>query len=376
MLGTRGVPASYGGFETAVEHVGLYLVDHGWRVVVYCQEEGRGPVVTDEWRGIERVLIPVSQTDWRGTAVFDVIATRHAARHRDLTVVFGYNTAVFNLIQKLRGTPLVFNMDGIEWSRKRWGLARRIFLYANERIAAWMADHLIADHPVIEKYLQTRAPARKISMISYGAPEVLEADPAPLAELGLEPGKFLTIICRHILENSILELVEGFSAAKRGYKLVVVGAHTPDKDAYHRAVADAASDEVIFPGPIYDAGRIRALRKHSALYLHGHTVGGTNPSLVEAMGCANAVLAHDNAYNRWTAGPDAAYFKTAQDVAEILDRLLDDPAELARMSAASFARYRKEFTWTKVAGEYEALLARYANVTPSPRRARVEARTS
>lgn len=358
MLGTHGVPAAYGGFETAVEQVARYLVDRDWRVIVYCQTFGRGPVTSDVWNGIERINVPTTLPSWRGTSWFDWKATRHAARFDDLCVVFGYNTAVVNLMQTFKRTPLVFNMDGIEWSRARWGLPQKAILYVNERIADVIGNHLIADHPQIEKYLRTRAPAERITRIAYGAPAIVDAPTWPVTDLGLEPGRYLSLICRPVPENSILELVEGFSRTRRGHKLLIVGDYDGSTDDYHRQVREAASDEVVFAGSIYEPERVSALRFHSAMYLHGHTVGGTNPSLVEALGAGNPVLAHDNVYNRWTAG-EQVYFSTADDVAAHLDRLLEDPAALAGLAAAARARHAAEFTWDHVAAQYEELLTQY-----------------
>jgi len=359
ILGTHGVPASYGGFETAAEKVGLHLAEQGWRVIVYCQVEGRGGITYDEWRGLERVNIPVDLPGWRGTSLFDLISVRHSSAYSDLCLVFGYNTGIFNVWHRLRGIPLVINMDGIEWSRSRWGLIRQTILYINERFSAAAGHHLIADHPEIEKYLWTRAPKRKVRMIAYGADEVVDADDRPVRDLGLEPNRYLSLICRPIPENSILQLVQGFSTQPRDHKLLILGAYEPEKDPYHAAVLEAASQDVVFAGSIFDPAIVQPLRFHSAMYLHGHTVGGTNPSLVEAMGAGNPVLAQDNKYNRWVTGDRQAYFSTAADVARVLDRLLDSPDVLHAMSQASRARYRSEFTWHAVGEQYRDLLDQY-----------------
>jgi glycosyltransferase involved in cell wall biosynthesis len=360
ILGTHGVPANYGGFETAAENVALYLAEQGWRVIVYCQDDGRGPLREDTWNGLERVIIPIDTPGWRGTSKFDLLSIRHAARYRDACLTFGYNTAIFNVWQRLKRIPLVINMDGIEWSRARWGFARQSILYVNERIACVVGDDLIADHPEIEVYLAKKARRSKISMVTYGAHEITDAPESIPQEFGLEPGRYLTLICRAIPENSILELVQGFSVRPRGMRLAVLGSYDPATDEYHRAVMAAASDEVDFLGAIYEPKTVSGLRFHSAAYLHGHTVGGTNPSLVEALAAGNPVLAHDNAYNRWTTGPDAAlFFTTADDVSARLDEMLDDPQRLAAMSAASRARHHAEFTWEYVAGQYEQILAKH-----------------
>lgn len=359
ILGTHGVPAGYGGFETAAEKVGLHLAEAGWRVIVYCQVSGRGEITYDEWKGLERVNVPVDLPGWRGTSLFDLKCVRHAGAFNDLNLVFGYNTGVFNAWQRIKRIPMVINMDGIEWSRSRWGFSRQAILYINERFSAAFGNHLIADHPEIEKYLWSRAPKCKVSMIAYGADEVLDAPEAPVRALGLEPGGYVTLICRPIPENSILELVQGFSSRRRPVKLVLLGNYHPGTDPYHRQVVEAASEDVVFPGAIFEPELVQPLRFHSLMYLHGHTVGGTNPSLVEALGAGNAVLAHDNPYNRWTAGPSQAYFTTADDVAAQLDEVLSSPERLAEMSRAARQRYRSGLTWSQVGEQYRELLERF-----------------
>lgn len=359
ILGTHGVPANYGGFETAAENIAMFLVKKGWRVIVYCQEDGEGDIREDSWQGIERVHIPVSLPGWRGTSKFDLLSIRHACRYQDLCLTFGYNTAIYNVLQKVKGIPNVINMDGIEWSRARWGFAKQAILYLNERIGCLIGDHLIADHPEIEKYLLTRAPRRKITTLTYGADPVASAPEEPVRERGLEPGGYITLIARPIPENTILEVVEGFSRQRRGCKLAILGNYDSQKDRYHRRVVEAASDEVMFLGAIYDKAVVQALRFHGIAYAHGHTVGGTNPSLVEALAAGNAVIAHDNAYNRWVAKDGALYFADADTFSARLESLIGNPTRLVELRAASRQRHLEEFTWEYVAGQYEQLLLRY-----------------
>lgn len=372
ILGTHGIPAAYGGFETAAENVARHLVAHGWRVIVYCQSWGTGDLVEDEWNGIERITIPVAREGWLGTSEFDRKSIRHAVQYRDLSLTFGYNTAIFNVAQRRRRMKNVINMDGIEWSRARWGLAKQAILYVNERIACWIGDQLIADHPEIETYLRRKARASKITTITYGADAVTAAPTEPVAALGLEPGRYLTLICRPIPENSILELVAGFSARPRGYRLAVLGNYTPETDGYHRAVIDAASNEVVFPGSVYETEAVQALRFHAVGYLHGHTVGGTNPSLVEAMAAGNAVIAHDNPYNRWVVQDGALYFADAADADRHISTVLEDAEARARLSTAGRRRHAEEFTWEHVAGQYETLLASQLVGSPIQRAPRGE----
>lgn len=370
ILGTHGIPASYGGFETAAENVARYLVENGWRAIVYCQTDHGGPIYEDTWEGIERVNISVPDKGWTGTARFDWRSIWHAVRRRDLCLTFGYNTGVFNVIQRLLGVRNVINMDGIEWSRKRWGRFRQAILYVGERFAAVFGNELIADHPELNTYLQSRAPKRKITTITYGAhPIVSEPPVALLAPYDLEPGRYLNLIARPIPENSILEIVQGFSARRRGIRLALLGHYDGASDAYHQQVIDAASDEVVFLGAIYEPETVQAIRYHSLGYLHGHTVGGTNPSLVEALAAGNPVIAHNNKYNTWVAGAAGLFFETAADVDRHVTTLIEDSGLRERLGKEAEARFEEEFTWDRVAGQYEALLRR---TLPRGQRARIE----
>jgi glycosyltransferase involved in cell wall biosynthesis len=359
ILGTRGIPAAHGGFETFAEHLALYLVRQGWRVTVYCQEDTGSGVTTDQWQGVDRVRIAVRTGGAAGTVLFDWLATRHAARTSDPCLTLGYNTAVFSALLRWRGVPNMINMDGIEWARAKWGPVAKIWFWLNERAGCWLGDHLIADHPEIKRHLATRTRADKITMIPYGADELHDVPPAALAPLGLEPGAYLSVIARPEPENSLLEIVKAFSARPRGVKLVVLGRYD-DTNAYHRAVRAAAGPEVLFPGAIYDKACVHALRYHSLAYIHGHQVGGTNPSLVEALGAGNPVLAHDNPFNRWVAGPGARYFGDANELDVALTVCLGSPQHLSAMATASKERFRQALTWQSVMRQYETLLGSLA----------------
>lgn len=355
ILGTRGIPAAHGGFETFAEHLALYLVERGWRVTVYCQEDGTGPVFEDDWRGVRRVRMPVATGGAAGTIVFDWKSTLHAGGERGLLLTLGYNTAVFCTLYRLRRLKNVINMDGVEWRRQKWGRVARIWFWLNDWAGCWLGNHLVADHPEIKKHLATRVAANKITMIPYGSDRVDSADARVIAPYGLEAGGYAILIARAEPENSILEVVRAWSRKPRSCKLVVLGKYEPDH-AYQRAVKEAASSEVVFPGAIYDKAVVQVLRFHARFYVHGHQVGGTNPSLVEALGAGNAVLAHDNHYNRWVAGEAGVYFGDEDGCAQQIEALLDDARQLARLQTASRARHAEEFTWEKVLGDYEKLL--------------------
>lgn len=355
ILGTRGIPAAHGGFETFAEQLALFLADRGWRVGVYCQDEV--PAVTQRfrsemWRGVELIHTQIASAGPRATLEFDWHSLRHAARRSAVCLVLGYNSAVFLPYLRLAGRKILTNMDGIEWRRPKWSPAIRAWFWINEWIAAWTSHRLVADHPVIADHLATRRPRRATAMIAYGGTPVLSAAEAPVRALGLEPGRYLISIARVEPDNSILQMVEAFSRQPRGVRLAVLGTLVDD-NPYHRSIKAAASDEVVFPGAIYDAAIVQALRFHARAYLHGHTVGGTNPSLVEALWAANPVIAHDNAYNRWTAGGAGLFFADRDSCAQAIDTLIHDDAVVARLGAVALAHAREMFSWATILEQYE-----------------------
>lgn len=364
ILGIRGIPARYGGFETFAERLAIHLVERDWDIEVYCQEDGDPGEVRNrpsQYRGVTLRRIHVGPGGAFRTMVFDWKSMRHAtAEPGRLLLSLGYNCAVFATLSRLLGRTNIVNMDGIEWRRQRWSPPLRAWLWCNERLACWLHDHLIADHPAIADHLATRVAREHITTVPYGADRIDDADPAPLAALGLRPRNFVLMIGRPVQENLILEIVRAFSRRRRGVTLVVLGTIAAEHGAYPRAILDAASEEVVFPGAIYDPAVVAALRAHCLLHVHGHQVGGTNPSLVEALGAGSAILAHDNRFNRWVCGASAAFFADEEGCARELDRLLAAPeGVLAEMRAASLARHAAEFTWPVVLARYEALLTHW-----------------
>lgn len=360
ILGIRGVPAAHGGFETFAERLAIWLRDRGWRVTVYCQADGATAVSESDWEGIHRVHIPATLDGPMGTIQFDARCAADCLKRDGVLLTLGYNTGFLSAWLRLKGRTNVINMDGIEWKRAKYSRFAKAYLWVNERLAAWAGQRLIADHPIIGDHLATRTKRERIVVIPYGADRIDAAPTAPLAPLGLEPGKFLTLIARPEPENSILEAVTAFSARPRGVKLVVLGKYNPSH-AYQAQVLDAAGDEVVMPGAIYDREAVDALRFHSLAYVHGHQVGGTNPSLVEALGAGNAVLARDNRFNRWVAGDAGLYFADVDGFARVLDQLLSDDALRQKLSRAARARWEEAFTWPRILADYEQLLAATAD---------------
>ena len=360
IMGIRGIPAAHGGFETFAARLAPWLVERGWKVTVYCEEPEPTAPRESTWKGVRRVHIGYGPDSAINSIKFDWACIRHALGEKarpPLVLTLGYNTAVFGLRLRAAGITHVINMDGIEWARSKWGPFARAWLYLNDWGGCLGASHLIADHPEIARHLESRVEPSRISMIPYGTDLVDQADPGPLAALGLEPGKFLTLVARPEPENSVLEIVSAFSAKRRGCRLVVLGRYRPELNRYHAKVLAAASNEVLFPGAIYDPLVLAALRQHGRVYLHGHRVGGTNPSLLEAMGAGNAVIAHDNRFNRWVARDGALYFTDTASCSAALDQALAQPEACAAMGEANRNAAAMRFDWSLVLSQYEMTMA-------------------
>ncbi len=355
ILGTRGIPAAHGGFETFAERFALHLVAQGIGVTVYCQTydpniaQGR----RDMWHGVERVFFRPRRGGPVGTIEFDLACTHHVIKQPGVDLVLGYNTAVFCGLQKLAKRRVYMNMDGIEWQRRKWSWPARQWLKANEWLGARLADVPIADHPQIAQHVLARC-GRHSVMIPYGADAIDHAPDAPLADYGLTSGDYFISIARPEPENSILEILKAHQASGTDKKLMVLG-NIIKGNAYHEEILKFASDRVQFPGGIYDPATVASLRFHARGYFHGHQVGGTNPSLVEALGAGNAVIAHDNRFNRWTAGAGQYYFSGVADCAKHVARLSVDDLAVHRARQAASAQHQAHFKWDDVLGKYQML---------------------
>lgn len=355
LLGIRGVPAAHGGFESFAEKLVPWLVQRGWCVTVYCQGSKTGEQYEDYWAGAKRIHIPVKSNGALATVEFDIKSTIHAVQREGTLLTLGYNTAFLTLYSRMKGKINVINMDGIEWKRDKYSILKKLYLRINEQIAAKFGHHLIADHPEIKTHHSHHSDKRKISVIPYGGEKIENPDPKILERFELDKYKFCTIIARPEPENSVYEIVSAFSKRRRGFKLVILGNYSSEV-AYQLRVKNVASKEVQFLGPIYDRSTVQALRHYSLAYIHGHKVGGTNPSLVEALAAGNAVIAHDNKFNRWVAQSAALYFRNEEQCAECFTRLAEDEELRKTLQENALERWAADFTWPKVLSLYEELL--------------------
>lgn len=356
ILGSRGIPARYGGFETFAEELASRLVARGVEVAVYG--EAGGEPRPARYRGITLVSLPSPRRGPLRTLVFDLRCLWHARKAFDVVYMLGYGSALFCFIPRLYGARVWINMDGIEWRRAKWGALAKRYFRAMEWTAVRVASRIVADAEAVKAHLVSRHRWRApCSVMPYGA-SVEDGAPAEglLDEWDLTAHGYYLAVARLEPENHVLEIIAGWKLAATTRLLVVVGdASIPT--AYVRRVRAAAGPGVRLLGGVYEGEKLRALRCYAAAHLHGHSVGGTNPSLLEALACGSPVIAHDNPFNREVAGDVGSYFTHAEDLARRVDACdLLSPRERADLRARARDRIRALYDWDRIAGGYLELL--------------------
>lgn len=358
LLGARGIPASYGGFETFAEQLSIRLVERGHEVTVYA-ETSESSVEDTFYQGVR--VRHKRRPRWGAASVlaYDCACLWDARRGYDLVYMLGYGAAWACWWPRVFGVPVWINVDGLEWARSKWGRVARIYLRCMEWVASRVATRLIADAEAIaQRFRETYPKGAPSSFIAYGAELVQDrdVDPSVLSAWGLKPRRYMLVVARPEPENHILEIVQGYEMHGGDWPLVIVG-DVSGATAYQQLLRQHASDRVRFLGGIYDTGQLASLRVHAACYLHGHSVGGTNPSLLEALACGNWVIAHDNPFNREVARDAADYFATPEQLARRLDLVVgQSDAMLPQRSQRARDIVAEHYTWEGIADAYEALM--------------------
>ncbi|QJD31427.1 DUF1972 domain-containing protein [Methylococcus geothermalis] len=355
-LGTRGIPAQYGGFETFAEELAVRLAEQGVLVTVYCE---KGPAeALGVYRGVKLEYVPATRCGPLTTVLFDLRCLWRARKNHDVVYMLGYGAAVFCFLPRLWGCKVWLNVDGIEWRRAKWGRVARSYFKIMEFFATRVPDRVIADAEGIRQHLlQRHKRLAPCSVIPYGAP-VVECPPDAdlLRSWGVVPRGYYLVVCRLEPENHVREIIEGFLASETSHPLLIIGDHSRKSD-YVYALRGYGSDRVRFLGTIFDLEKLQSLRYHAVAYFHGHSVGGTNPSLLEAMGCGNRVLAHDNCFNREVLGSNGWFFRQADDIPELVRRVEGlSASQSAEMSWAVRERVRLHYSWDRIAADYLRLL--------------------
>lgn len=360
MVGTRGVPAAYGGFETAVEEVGRRLVRRGHDVVVYTRGSQSSAKEHLGMRVVHLPAVPVKQIE---TLSHTGLSTLHLTLRRrpDAAFVFNAANSPFLPLLRLRRVPTALHMDGLEWRRSKWGRRGKAYYRWAEQFGVRNADALIADAPGIADYYdhQFGVPTE---LIRYGAP-ILDTSPGrDLTAYGAERDGYHVVVARFEPENHVLEIVEGYHRSAARLPLLVVGSAPYSAEYTTRIDAIAASDPRIrLLGGVYDQDLLDTLYADAVTYVHGHSVGGTNPSLLRAMGAGTAVIAYDVSFNREVLDDQAWFFRTAEEAAAAFEQAEQSPKLVGELAAAVRARAGSEFRWDDVADAYEDLALRLSH---------------
>lgn len=352
ILGTRGIPNAYGGFEQFAQYLSVGLVQRGHKVWVY--NSSYHPYRESEWEGVRIIHC----TDWEkrlgsaGQFIYDYNCLKDAqTRDFDVLLQLGYTSnSIWHRLWPKR-TLNVVNMDGLEWKRSKYGRLTKRFLFLAEKWAARHGDVLVADSLGIQDYLQEKY-HRPVSYISYGAEIPSYYDNAKLETWGLKPDGYFLVMARMEPENNIEMIIRGWLASGRKKPLVVIG--NADNAFGQRLCKTYRDEQLLFVGAIYDTDVVNALRHSCTVYFHGHSVGGTNPSLLEAMACHCLIMAHDNSFNKEILGKDAGYFSSVKDISSLLERLPDQKL-VGGWKLANATKIQNRYSWDRVVDCYQKL---------------------
>jgi len=352
MIGTRGVPAHYGGFETAVEEVGGRLVARGHEVTVFCRGSERK---RDVYRGMRLVHLPALRLRTAETLSHTALSLIHpAARGADVAFVFNAANGPLLPLLKAAQVPSVVHVDGLEWRRSKWGKVGRRYYLASEGLAVRWADTLIADALGIQDYYRMKYQVQPV-YIPYGAPIHLQRSPSRLRELGLEARRYHLVVARFEPENHVHLALAGYAQSRRTYPLVVVGS-APYSRRYVASIQEMAARhrDIRMIGGIWDQDLLDDLYAGALTYVHGHSVGGTNPSLLRAMGAGAPVCAFDVVFNREVLQDTGEFWSDADELAQLLEAAERFPEQAEARGASGQRQAAARYTWDGVTASYEA----------------------
>lgn len=355
VIGTRGYPSYYGGFETAIRKLAPYLCDQGWDVTVYGRSGAIAEDDADRDPRVRSVKTAGIDTKQFSTLSFGLSASLAVIRQKpDVALVMNVANGFWLPLLKMAGIPTVVNVDGIEWERAKWGRAARTMF----KIGAWFtskfATLLIADAVEIRRRWQEMT-GRSLEFIPYGGDEPGDL-PAPE---GVTPGNYALLVARFVPENTINEFLDAATIIARTHEVVLVGSAGYADPIEARAVDLVKTDENIsWLGHVSDDNYLHGLWENAGVYFHGHSVGGTNPALVQAMACSSPTVARDTVYNREVLADAAVFVEPQADkIAQACLNVLNDKDLRSELGRKALARSRSEYSWDGVCAAYEALLS-------------------
>ena len=352
IIGTRGIPNNYGGFEQFAEYLSVGLVKKGNEVVVYNSHNH--PYQKKKWKGVQIIhcFDPEYMIGTTGQFIYDLNCIINSRKHNfDIILQLGYtSSSVWNRIMS-KDAILLTNMDGIEWKRSKYSKKVQQFLKYAERLAIKYTDYFIADSIGIQEYLKKTYNV-KSTYIAYGAELMGYPNPAVLAEFKLEQYAYDILIARMEPENNIEMILDGFINSNKERDLVVIGSLNTK---FGKRIAKKYNDKRIkYLGFVSGIERLNSLRYFSNLYFHGHSVGGTNPSLLEAMASNALICSHDNIFNKSILEQDAFYFSECNKICDLMNSI--SKKSFKEFTANNYKKINKLYSWDKIVDDYDTFL--------------------
>jgi glycosyltransferase involved in cell wall biosynthesis len=352
ILGTRGIPNYYGGFEQCAQYLALGLVQKGHEVLVYNSHDH--PYTKEEWHGVQikHCYDPEDRLGTAGQFIYDMNCILDLRKRKfDVILQMGYtSSSVWGWLLP-SDTVVTTNMDGLEWKRTKYSKKVSKFLRWAENLAIKYSDHLISDSEGIKDYIQQKY-SKESTFIPYGADIFKQPDLRVLEDHGLVPFSYDMLVARLEPENSIEIILDGVVKSGCLRPFLVIGKHETKYGEYLKTKFSVCKN-IQFLGGLYDMIKLDSIRYYSNVYFHGHTVGGTNPSLLEAMASNSLVCANNNSFNRYILGADGLYFSDADDVAKVLVEADKRKEVYQVMLNDNIHKLESIYTWDKIVDQYE-----------------------
>lgn len=362
ITGTRGIPARYGGFETFAEEISVLLVQNGIDVTIQCDN---GSFSSDEYKGVK--LWSPSVTKSKNPVRYYYEGLKHALKNYDIILAASCAGSAFYILNIFRNKIIITNPDGLEHKRKKWGWAGRLYLSLSELIAVNLTDYLVADSKYIKEYLENKYSnaVGKTRVIEYGAYPNSGYDQKVLDKYDLENNRYYLVVGRLEPENNIDMILGGYSQSRTECPLIIIG-NILDTPYVKNLVSKFSSEKIRFLGGIYDRDELNSIRYSCKAYIHGHSVGGTNPSLLEAMASSNIVIAHDNIFNRDVTSDSQLYFSSSYECTERVNEVEKmTPGLINRFKDQSITTVAEKYNWQKILSKYLDLFREIENNTNS-----------
>ncbi|MCI0696943.1 DUF1972 domain-containing protein [candidate division KSB1 bacterium] len=357
IMGIRGIPANYGGFETFAEELSTRLVQRGHEVTVY----GRSNNIKFEgktYRGVRLAILPTIRHKYFDTVAHTFLCVLHSLTQKyDAILICNSANAVFSWIPRLKGMPVALNVDGLEWKRQKWNMLGKAFYRLSEWLATFCVNEVVTDAREIERYYWERFHKRS-TYIPYGAPMERVETQEVLRQFNLQPKQYVLYVSRFEPENNPHRVVKAFEEVKTDLKLVMVG-DAPYNGRFIQELKSTKDPRIIFTGYVFGRG-YRELQSNAFLYIQGTEVGGTHPALLEGMGHGNCVLANDVPEHREVLGDAGFFFVLGHngDLRDKLQNLVDNPKLVERTGQKALARIRDHYTWDHITESYERFFMR------------------